>query len=761
MRKEFALNFGWYFSKKNQNGMKYDKKNMELVDIPHNNFKSTFNNFSEKIYQFESVYIKELEINKKEDKRYILKFDGVLHLARIYINGVFVGEHIGGYVSFNFEVTKYLKKGINEILVEVDSREDINTPPFGKTIDYLTFGGIYREVTLLEVSNNYIKNLEINSSNLLDNPLIEVFTETDDKVEVLIEVIKNKEVVHSEKGLTNTNIKLSFKPDLWDLENPNLYHIKAITKDDCYEIRTGFKDVRFEVDGFYLNDEKIKIIGLNRHQIYPYVGYAMPKSAQVNDAVMLKKIGNAVRTSHYPQSKHFLDACDELGLLVFTEAPGWQSIGDEVWQERYAKQVELMVKQYKHHASIILWGVRINESGDNNKLYSKTNEIVRRLDNRPTSGVRDFSFSEFLEDVYSYNDFFHNGTNNYTKDVDEVIPKNYPYMVTEFNGHMFPTKSFDNSMRKVEHALRYAHILNAHLGNPRILASFGWHFIDYYTHKEFSSGDNICYHGVYDMFRIAKPAAKVYESQYSKEIYLEPLHNNSIGDFNGGYIEALYIASNAEYIKVYKNDKYLDTFYPRKDLFPNLTHPLYVLDDLYGDAYEKRGYSKEDSKEYKELAHMAARRGGLEKLTKEDKIDYDKLKIGWELYGSEIANWGSDRYKYKFVGYLNGENITKEIGPFDSYQIKINIDSDELVIEETYDVTKISLEAIDNLGNILEYASDSFIIETNENLEIIGEKHISLIGGKRAFWIKSKSVGEGIIKIKNDHFDETLKVKIR
>lgn len=760
MRKEFALNFNWFYSEKSLDN-KYNKTNMEVVNIPHNNFKSSFNNFSENIYQFESVYIKDINIDKKADKRYFLNFEGVLHLAKVYVNEVFVGEHLGGYVAFEFEVTKFLKNGDNEILVEVDSRENLNTPPFGKTIDYLTFGGIYREVTLKEVSENYIKSIDVTSNDLLGNATINTIVKTDTQTEVTIELINEDEVVYQTKGLSNETISFDFNPKLWDTENPHLYTVVAKTNDDEKSIRTGFKEVEFKTDGFYLNGIKTMIIGLNRHQIYPYVGYAMPKSGQVKDAEMLRKIGNAVRTSHYPQSQHFMDACNELGLLVFTEAPGWQSIGDQEWQDRYLEQVEIMVEQYRHHPSIILWGVRVNESGDNTDLYTKTNAAVRRLDNRPTSGVRDFGFSEYFEDVYSYNDFFHNGTNNYTKDVDEVIPSDYPYMITEFNGHMFPTKSVDNSMRKLDHALRYAHILNAHIGNPRVSGSFGWQFIDYYTHKEFSSGDNICYHGIYDMFRIGKPAAKVYESQYSTVPYLEPLHNNSIGDFNGGYIDAFHIASNAEFIKVYKNDVYLDTFYPRKDIFPNLEHPLYILDDLYGDSYEKKGYSKEEAKEYKELAHMAAKRGGLEKLTKHDDIDWDKMKIGWDMYGSEIANWGSDRYKYKFVGTFKGEEITREIGAFDNYEIKINVDNDELVIDKTYDVTRVSLEAIDNLGNLLEYASDSFMIETNDNLELIGERFISLIGGKRAFWVKTKNVGEGIIKIKNDHIDKTLTLNIK
>ena len=136
--------------------------------------------------------------------------------------------------------------------------------------------------------------------------------------------------------------KLSFPvPDikLWDLENPLLYEVKTELLQNGNVLDEnitlfGFRTAVFLQDGFYLNGKKVKLRGLNRHQSYPYVGYAMPESMQKRDADILKnELGvNAVRTSHYPQSRHFVERCDELGLLVFTEIPGWQHIGDEAWQ---------------------------------------------------------------------------------------------------------------------------------------------------------------------------------------------------------------------------------------------------------------------------------------------------------------------------------------------------------------------------------------------------------------------------------------------
>lgn len=759
MRKRIDINFNWYFSK---NIKETNKEKMEVVNIPHSNIKTTFNNFSEKTYQYESIYIKEFHIDKDVSKRYELNFDGVLHLAEVYLNGKYIGTNSGGYLPFSFDITKELNKGLNELKVIVDSRESLNIPPFGKTVDYLTFGGIYREVYIKETNKNYIKDVYVYGKDLLKNPKVVVETKVEGGKELKINFYKKEKLLKQIK--TNNLVKNEFEMDLklWDVNNPHIYEVEVILDNsDIYKVKTGFKDVLFKKDGFYLNGEKLKIIGLNRHQIYPYIGYATVKRLEEQDAMLLKKVGNAVRTSHYPQSKHFIEKCDEIGLLVFMEAPGWQYVGDEIWQEKYKEMVTKMIYTFRNNPSIFLWGTRVNESGDFDELYRETQQIAKKLDNKPTGGVRDFSFSSINEDVYTYNDFYHNGKNNYTKNVDEIIYDYMPYMVTEFNGHMYPTKSFDNSKKRLTHALRYAHILNDHYGSNRTSGSFGWSFSDYYTHKEFGSGDGICYHGIYDMFRLPKEAAKVYESQFSKEIYLEPLNNNNIGDFNKGFNDTFYIASNVEKIEVYKDDKYLDTFYPRKDIFEHLPYPLYVIDNLYGDSYKKKGFSKEEEEEYIKLAHNIAERGGLEKIEKDEKIDRDKLKIAWDMYGKMIANWGEPVSTYTFIGYRGNETIEKKIGPFDTYDYEFNVSNTKLVIDDTYDMAKIDIIAKDNLGNLRTYSNDSFKVSVSDNVELVGESYISLIGGRRSFYIKSKYEGKGYVLIENDWINKKIHFEVK
>src|SRR5581483_6590283 len=244
--------------------------------------------------------------------------------------------------------------------------------------------------------------------------------------------------------------------ELWDLKSPKLYRVEVRLLQDEHVVdndsrRIGFREAKFTPQGFSLNGNVVKLRGLDRHQTFPWVGQAMPGRVQRRDALILRKNlkCNIVRTSHYPQSRHFLDACDEIGLLVLEEIPGWQHIGDQAWQDISVDNIRRMIRRDWNHPSIILWGVRINESRDNHDFYTRTNALAHQLDpTRQTGGIRYFQESEFLEDVFTMNDFGF-----------PLKPPNHPrYLNTEFVGHTFPTKTIDNVERLMEHTIRHARV---------------------------------------------------------------------------------------------------------------------------------------------------------------------------------------------------------------------------------------------------------------------------------------------------------------
>lgn len=361
-------------------------------------------------------------------KRVFLQLDGAAHIATVFLNGKELCSHRCGYTAFRTELTGELKiGGRNELAVKLDCTENKAVPPFGFVIDYLTYGGLYREAWLDVRPENHIEDLFVYAS---DDGIVHcrvMTSETGGSLEARIVSPEGETVGLYTGNERNFDIPVE-NAKLWDIDNPNIYTCKAVLTDGETDEKTerfGFRRAEFKADGFYLNGKKTFLRGLNRHQCYPYIGYAAPERLQRQDAYILKhELGcTAVRTSHYPQSQYFIDECDREGLLVFTEIPGWQHIGDLSWQDQAVENVREMIEQYRNHPSVILWGVRINESQDNDAFYRRTNRLARELDpSRQTGGVRYITKSSLLEDVYTFNDFSHNGENGGVLKKYDVTP---------------------------------------------------------------------------------------------------------------------------------------------------------------------------------------------------------------------------------------------------------------------------------------------------------------------------------------------------
>jgi beta-galactosidase len=477
-----------------------------------------------------------------------------------------------------------------------------------------------------------------------------------------------------------------FSVDLWTMDDPRLYTLRVELRDsddqpqDVVMVHFGFREAEFRKDGgFYLNGERVDLIGLNRHQTYPYIGAAAPARLQRRDADIVKfELGcNIVRTSHYPQSPHFLDRCDELGLLVFEEIPGWQHIGDADWQALSLRDVRAMIERDWNHPSIVLWGVRINESPDDHDFYTATNALAHKLDpTRQTGGVRYHRGSEFLEDVYTYNDFSN----------DVLEPEHTPHMVTEFNGHMFPTKAWDQEERLVEHALRHARIQNKQIGMARVAGAIGWCAFDYNTHVEFGSGDRICYHGVMDIFRLPKYAAYMYGSQIdpAQRVVLHAATLWAKGERSVGGFEPTWVFTNCDEIEVFVGDESLGRFQPDRDTFPHLPHP--------------------------------------------------PVKItGFKDF------WGQKRhFDLRVVGYLNGAAVAEHWIAADGipHALELHVDDDQLQADNA-DMTRLVFRIVDRFGNRLPFSQAAVSFEIEGPAELIGENPFALMGGQAALYIKA------------------------
>lgn len=742
------------------------------VDIPHTVKETPFHYFDESEYQMVSTYQKEIDVpNEWKGKQVLLTFEGVAHVCEVFLNGEKIGEHRCGYTAFTVNLKNLIYGEKNNLLVKVNSREDLNVPPFGHVIDYMTYGGIYRDVYIDVKEAVYLENVFLHTD--LQTLTAEI-TRNMDADNNICRISIGGNSLHEWTVLCKENlqkqktyIKFSCpEVELWDVEHPNLYDIKIELLEnenviDEIIIPFGFRKMEFKKDGFYLNGKKLKIRGLNRHQSYPYVGYAMPASMQRLDADILKyELGlNAVRTSHYPQSHDFISRCDEIGLLVFTEFPGWQHIGDEEWKNQACENVKAMVKQYRNHPSIMLWGVRINESPDDDAFYERTNAIAHELDpTRATGGVRNMKNGHFQEDVYTYNDFSHDGEAPGCEPKNKVTPnQEKAYMVTEYNGHMFPTKSFDCEPHRMQHAIRHATVLGEVEKQEDIAGSFGWCMADYNTHRDFGSGDRICYHGVLDMFRNPKMAAAVYASKQEHIPVLETSSGMEIGEYPASTLGTSYIFTNAESVRMYKNDKFI------KEYVSDKNHAPIAIDDLVGDLLiTEEGFSKEQSDATKFILNSVAKYG-LNHIPVSAFMKMPKLMLKYKmtiqqvtnLYTKYIGNWGESAVAYRFDGIKNGEVVKSIVkAPMKKAILQAKADHTELVETHTYDVALVQIQMTSEYGNILHYSHEPIFLESEGPIEIIGPKCIALQAGMFGTYVKSTGVGDARLTIKDTRGNE-------
>lgn len=754
---------------------------INLLRLPHTGTLLPYNYINEQDYQKLSGYRRRFNLPRlAEGTRLFVTFKGAAHEATVFFNGRLITKHSCGYTAFSAELTEAAVPGENLLAVRLDSRESLNQPPFGNVIDYLTYSGLYRGCCLELTSSCFITDAFVyTEGSTVNSELIIAGSGGETITQYLINseglVLKESRVylTDAEEGEAAiptvlpvkkeecVSIALSLDADpkelrLWSIDNPALYTMRYELRDteggliDEKTVRFGFRKAEFKKDGFYLNGEKLRIRGLNRHQSYPYAGYAMPDSVQRRDADILKyELGlNAVRTSHYPQSQAFIDRCDEIGLLVFTEIPGWQHIGDEEWQEIAVRNTEEMVLQYRNHPSVILWGVRINESQDNDKLYTRTNKRAHRLDpTRQTGGVRYLRKSSLLEDVYTYNDFSHTGSNKgLAEKKDTSSQPDKPYLVTEYNGHMYPTKSFDSEGHRLEHALRHARVLDAMYGMEGIAGCFGWCAFDYNTHMEFGSGDKICYHGVMDMFRNPKPAAWVYASQSEDRPLLEVASGMDIGDHPAGNLGDIYVFTNADSIRLYKNNELIGEYKPDRKTFPNLPHPPVKISDYIGQSLEKKeGFSHKKAEKIKDCLYALSKYGQT-KLPLKYKMKMALLRLfsglsikeRTRLYNTYLGGWGGAASVWRFEAVKDGQVVaSQERGSVE--QVKIIVDADKTTLREdgAWDAACIRLRAEDGRGGRLWYFTEPVILYAEGPIELIGPRFTAFRGGSAGTYVRT------------------------
>lgn len=407
MRETLNFNNDWGFFRGDLEGaeaVSFDDSGFVDVTIPHTmRLEKKHNNTTNGVYKGVGWYRRYFTLDESyKNKKLQLEFEGVMTDSDIYLNGEKIYTRNGGYVGFTVDITDKVKFGEENVLaVRVSNADNPDTPP-GKPdsrLDFHYYGGIYRDVTL-EVSEKTYVTDELEANEVAGGGVFITYpevTEENAKVHVKTQVendndtakkVYTKQILKDENGQEVASVSseeqeiasgkavhfeqdlLVDNPNLWSVDSPYLYQLVTEVYEDGVKVdevenHAGIRTIEYKPDGFYLNGERIYLRGANRHQSFQNVGDAVPNSMQYRDAVIMKENGfNAVRATHYPQDPAFLDACDELGLLVIECQPGWQNFtNSDAFYNNTIRDTREMIRRDRNRPSVVLWETSLNETG--------------------------------------------------------------------------------------------------------------------------------------------------------------------------------------------------------------------------------------------------------------------------------------------------------------------------------------------------------------------------------------------------------------
>lgn len=345
--------------------------NWELQGFGTYNYGHDWSNKDIQLGTERGLYRYEFNVPKNwRGKTINIVFDGSMTDTKVEINGQSAGEmHQGGFYRFKYDISSLLKYGEPNLL-EVDVakhsvNESVNRAE--RQADFWIFGGIYRPVFLEVLPETHISRVAIDPKADGTFQLLMNLSDSKSAYNVSVELfdLEGKEVakaVNSKilKGETEGLISGKFNGvKEWSPEWPNLYDMKISLKDGnttIHEVneRIGFRTVELRKhDGFYINDEKVVFKGVNRHSFWPETGRALSEENLILDITLMKEMNmNAVRCSHYPPDKRFLELCDSMGLFVLHEVTGWQQGYDTIVGPKLIKETIL---KDENHPSVVIW----------------------------------------------------------------------------------------------------------------------------------------------------------------------------------------------------------------------------------------------------------------------------------------------------------------------------------------------------------------------------------------------------------------------
>ena len=623
---QVKINKGWTFTRLPEDryedyalkDVTFDDTGWDKVSLPHTaNIEPLIT-----IEQWQGIswYRKTLPIAAEHaGQRIVLNFDGAMNHSQVWINGTKVADHLGGYLPVVIDATDVLKYGEdNVIAVRLDNRDNADSGPKPmRILDFNMYGGLYRNVTMsisnpVHITNAILADKVAGGGIFITYPEVSkaksvVAVQThianeasaDQSVVVVNTILEGGKVLaeHRSEPVVlaagsdqhlNTQITLD-QANLWSPADPNLHNLKTTVLVDGVETdsrttRFGIRSFVFQGTDLLINGEKTFLRGVNRHQEYPFVGYALSDNAQYRDAKKIKDAGfDYIRLSHYPMSPAFLDACDELGLVVLDAVLGWQYYAETEGFNAFMDQSATnLIRRDRNHPSVLAWEVSLNETQMPIPFMERMHGIVKAEYPYPEA----YS-AGWKNDVY---DIYLQARQHRLRHYDEVQSK--PYSVSEYGDWEYHSTNrgfsqeersdlerpafssrqtrANGEIRLLRQAKNMQESHNDNFNTPAFSDSY-WVMYDYNRGNQ----TDIETSGVMDIFRVAKFGYDFYRSQRGPE---DGLVLEIANYWSPKSPTNVRIFGNVDQVELFVNGRSLGKQSPNTDeLSTNLDHPPFTF----------------------------------------------------------------------------------------------------------------------------------------------------------------------------------------
>lgn len=575
-----------------------------------------------------------------EVKKYFLKFDGAMMVAEVWVNGKLKIKHLGGYLPFTIDITEDLfNNEFNEVIVRLDNRDNpITGPKPLEILDFNTYGGLYRDVHLIEKNSVYITDpmaegipasggifvrfpqadsniakikvsTHIRNSGIKKNKL-KIIHELWWK-DMLISIERQQSIGVPAGEAINVDALVEIdNPHLWSPEDPSLYKLvtSVVAGDDTLDQQLtpiGIKNIKFQNNQLYLNGTKRFLRGVNRHQEYPYIGYALSNEAQYRDAVKIKEAGfDYVRISHYPHAPAFMKACDEIGLLVIDAILGWQYYKEDVnFMDHVYQTARDLVRRDRNHACVLAWEVSLNESWMPEYFIDSLTSIAHQEypgNQCYTAGWQEYGYDLFLQARQHRLKHYSTPTKPYV--VSEYGDWEYYAQNAGLNQDSWDgLKEEERTSRQLlssgekrllQQALNIQEAHNDNFNTPAFADGY-WVMFDYNR----GYADDLESSGIMSINRVPKFSYYFYRSQRDPEEHADLYSSGPMVYIASYWTDSsdtdIRIFSNCEEIELYLNDSLIGRQKPDQNLLTtSLSHPpfTFVLENFEPGTLVAKGF---------------------------------------------------------------------------------------------------------------------------------------------------------------------------